>query len=123
MLWRGDRYQNHGQVNHMSEFLDRDKALSFPFANGQYDHKHANEHYIFGCEAYKEWLEQLPTDIVHCKDCIHRGNEEECPMCFVEWVEYEDDGYIEHDDIFHDNTTDDGFCHKGMMRLKREYEK
>ena len=45
----------------MPKFIDRDKALSFPLANGKYDHEHANEHFIYGLETYKEWLEQLPT--------------------------------------------------------------
>lgn len=43
--------------------------------------------------------------IVHCKDCIHRGWELECPMCFDEWGE-EDIHTVDH-------TTDDGFCHCG----------
>ena len=43
------------------KLIDRDKALSFPFANGQYDHEHADTHFILGCEAYREWLEGLPV--------------------------------------------------------------
>ena len=45
----------------MNEYIDRELALSFPFANGRYDHEHAELHYIFGCETYKEWLETLPS--------------------------------------------------------------
>ena len=45
----------------MPKFIDRDKALSFPLANGKYDHENANQHFIYGLETYKEWLEQLPT--------------------------------------------------------------
>ena len=60
----------------MSRYINREEALSFPFANGQYDHKNADENFILGCESYKEWLENLPTaDVIHvvrCKDCIHR---------------------------------------------------
>ena len=41
--------------------IDREEALSHPFANGKYDHKNANKHYISGFEDYKEWLEQLPV--------------------------------------------------------------
>ena len=49
----------------MPEYLDREQALSFPFANGQYDHEHADPHFILGCESYKEWLENLPrADVV-----------------------------------------------------------
>ena len=57
----------------MPRYIDRDIALSHPFANGQYDKENANEHFIFGYEGYKEWLEQLPTvdavEVVRCKDC------------------------------------------------------
>lgn len=45
----------------MRDLIDRNKALSFPFANGKYDHEHADEHFIAGCEAYKEWLETLSS--------------------------------------------------------------
>ena len=49
-------------------YIDREQALSHPFANGRYDHKHANEHFILGFEDYKEWLKQLPTaDVVDKK--------------------------------------------------------
>ena len=49
-------------------YIDRDLALSHPFANGQYDHEHANDDFIIGHESYKEWLEQLPTtDVVERK--------------------------------------------------------
>lgn len=57
----------------MAEYINRDTALAFPFANGKYDHEHANEHFVFGCESYKEWLEQLPTadvvPVVRCGEC------------------------------------------------------
>ena len=59
----------------MPTYIERETALSYPFANGQYDHKNANEHFIHGCESYKEYLEQLSTkDIVRCKDCAYWGN-------------------------------------------------
>ena len=45
----------------MADYIDRKTALSFPFANEQYDHENANENFIFGCETYKEWLENLPV--------------------------------------------------------------
>ena len=44
----------------MAEYINRDDALSHPFANGRYDHKNANEDFILGFESYKEWLETLP---------------------------------------------------------------
>lgn len=73
----------------MAEYIDRETALSFPFANGQYDHENANEHFIFGCEAYKEWLEQLTvvdaSPVVRCKDCKYNPHSRDwswvaCPM-------------------------------------------
>lgn len=52
----------------MSGYIDRDLALSMPWANGEYDHEHANENFIFGLETYKEWLENLPTaDVAEVK--------------------------------------------------------
>lgn len=51
----------------MGVYIDRKQALSHPFANGKYDHDHANEDFILGFESYREWLEGLPTiDIVRC---------------------------------------------------------
>ena len=60
----------------MSEYINRDTALSFPFANGQYDHKNANEHFIFGCETYREWLEQLPVEDVRPVQCGRWGKDQ-----------------------------------------------
>ena len=56
----------------MSGYIDRDLALSLPWANGEYDHEHVKEnsveHFIFGLETYKEWLESLPTaDVAEVK--------------------------------------------------------
>lgn len=57
----------------MVEYIKKEDALSFPFANGQYDHKNADEHFILGCETYKEWIEQIPAadvqTVVYCRDC------------------------------------------------------
>lgn len=64
-------------VTGMDDYIKRDEALSFPFANGKYDHKNANEHFIFGCESYKEWLEDLPTADV--RENVHG-----------EWIEEKD---------------------------------
>jgi hypothetical protein len=43
------------------ELILREEALSYPFANGKYDHKNANINFILGHESYKEWLETLPV--------------------------------------------------------------
>lgn len=45
----------------MAECIKREDALEFPFANGIYDHEHANEHFIAGCESYREWIASIPA--------------------------------------------------------------
>ena len=49
---------------------------------------------------------------VRCADCKHRG-EDGCPMYHEEYIEWDDDGYRESDVVYHDHTTDDGFCDRG----------
>ena len=87
------------------ELISREAALSMPFANGQYDHENADELFIFGCETYKEWLEQLPpidaVPVVRCKDCKYFESEDDCdcPMdirysdFFCKMGERRGDGY------------------------------
>lgn len=41
-------------------YIRREDALSYPFANGQYDKEHASKDFVAGCESYKEWLADLP---------------------------------------------------------------
>lgn len=54
------------------KLINREQALSHPFANDKYDHINAKKDFIRGFESYKEWLENLPTiDLVRCKDCKH----------------------------------------------------
>ena len=56
-------------------------------------------------------IEQAPVvEIVRCHECKYRGSEFECPMCHDEYYYDEDDG---GEYVTHDNTEDDGFCHKG----------
>ena len=71
----------------MAEYIRREHALSFPFANGQYDHENADKHFINGCETYKEWIEQMPVadvvEVVRCKDCVNYKT----PYCTMDvWV-------------------------------------
>ena len=65
--------------------------------------------------AYERGKAEAHDEIVCCEDCKNRGDDD-CPMRFIEWVEYDDDGYIEHDDIIHDYTKDDGFCDRAERR-------
>ena len=63
-------------------------------------------------------LKALPStdavEVVRCKDCKHRHEEDECPMYFVEQIDIDEgDGYYDTDYIFHDYTQDDGWCSWG----------
>jgi len=99
--------------------LEKEKPTPFVNKDGSID--------PFGVGRQNQWyrdgiaIMNLPSaepEIIRCKDCKHR-REDECPMYHVEWVEYDDDGYIESDDVIHDYTEDDGYCH---MAEKREDE-
>lgn len=50
---------------------------------------------------------------VLCKDCSYRRDNTFCPMCFVETIEWDDDGYTETDFVVHDHTYDCGWCNYG----------
>ena len=87
----------------MARYIDREQALSHPFANGHYDHesvaKSKLEDFILGYEGYKEWLETLPTadvrENVHGKWRLTEASPHwlYCDKCYkrmlqnAEWVE------------------------------------
>ncbi len=56
----------------MTDYISREAAISHPFANGQYDHAHANKDFINGFNSYKEWLECLPVADVVARDCFDK---------------------------------------------------
>lgn len=68
-------------------------------------------------------LANLPSaepEIIHCKNCKHRESND-CPMYYEEWIEIDEgDGYFDTDNIIHDWTTDEGFCHCAELRGKEE---
>ena len=70
--WNGDTYRHENcplhELPEHGDLISRKEALSMPFANDKYDHKNADEHFIYGCETYKEWLEQLPVVISSNKE-------------------------------------------------------
>lgn len=66
----------------------------------------------FPCQTFTMFMHNNSQELVRCKDCIHRGWELECPMCFDEWGE-EDIHTVDH-------TTDDGFCHCGEREKDHE---
>jgi len=84
----------------MSEYIERDAALAMPFANGHYDRKNANPHFINGCETYREWLEQIPAaDVAPVRHGKWERKERglfcsECglPSGFISKISVEEDG-------------------------------
>ena len=53
------------------------------------------------------------VEVVRCKDCKYR-HEDECPMQFEEQYDIDEgDGYYDTNYIVHDYTQDDGFCSWG----------
>ena len=65
-----------------------------------------------------EWVKLILSgnlvEVVLCKDCVHRGEPTECPMCDESWIEYGDgDGYHDTDIVIHDRSIDNGFCDRG----------
>lgn len=66
----------------MAKYIDIEEALNFPFANGIYDHDHANKHFINGCESYREWLSRIPA-----ADVVERKT--------GKWINYLEDGFVE----------------------------
>lgn len=67
---------------------------------------------VFAAIARAPIVEGVP--VVRCRDCIHRGIKFFCPMCHDEYTWDEDDGA---DYFTVDNTTDDGFCHRGQSSV------
>lgn len=71
---------------------------------------------IFDCiNIVKESPAVDAVEVVRCKDCVYRGDESECPMCWTEWF---DDPFDGMESVTRDNTTDDGFCHCGAKMDK-----
>ena len=74
-------------------YIKREDAISHPFANGHYDHEHANKDFIRGYESYKEWLQDLPAADVRENvrgEWIDDGQVQICSNCGEEheWIEY-----------------------------------
>lgn len=69
------------------EYISKAKATSFPLANDQYDHVHADPHFIAGCETYKEWLNSIPAaNVVEVRHGRWNGGATgwECSVCTIE---------------------------------------
>ena len=72
------------------------------------------EHYVLST------LPSAEPEIIHCKNCKHRESND-CPMYYEEWIEIDEgDGYFDTDNIIHDWTTDEGFCHCAELRGEEE---
>ena len=90
----------------MSDLISRQDAIDAIDAL----HDKPNAWLEYAVDAVKK-LPSAQPEIIRCRDCKHRYTDE-CPMRHVERVAYDDDGYIEYDDVVEDYTCDDGFCHK-----------
>lgn len=109
----------------MAEYIDHEKALAFPFANGNYDSKNANADFIRGCESYREYLESIPSadvkPVVRCRDCDlwnewdHAGHESlgnfRCSCAY--WS-------VEDGVTFYTAPTD--FCSNGEKRINGDVD-
>ena len=104
----------------MSDLIDRQAALD---AVNAYLGLSAVSRTIQNMTSIQEILENLPSaepKIIHCKNCKHRESND-CPMYYEEWIEIDEgDGYFDTDNIIHDWTTDEGFCHCAELRGKEE---
>ena len=110
----------------MAEYIEREAALAFPFANGRYDHKNADPHFINGCESYMEWLEAIPAADVVARDCYDRllaENDElrkerpvvRCKDCKYSAVDFEDRRYCKLV-TYYNHVPDDWFCADGKRK-------
>lgn len=45
----------------MSDYISREEAMAFPLGYDHYDKEHGNEHFIYGVETYREWIESIPA--------------------------------------------------------------
>ena len=91
------------------------KVEAEPFQNSAYKTGYISAlSTVEGVLAYADAVE-----VVRCKDCVYRGNASKCPMCFLEYFDSFETDYG-MDCTLTDNTTDDGFCHKGAKMDKEE---
>lgn len=77
---------------------------------------------VISTETALNTIQDLPAaqpEIVRCTECKHR-HEVECPMYHEEDIEWDDDGYIERETIYHDWTEDDGYCDRGERKTDGE---
>ena len=94
----------------MGKLIDADALIEK--CGGWYTEEGTEEGFI---GTVKQLLELQPEAVVRCKDCKHRY-EDDCSMRFVEVVQVDDDGYIDHEILYNDNTKDYGHCDRGERR-------
>ena len=112
----------------MSDYIDRRLAIlaiakdmrDIALWDGEY---YAEKDIDGWMDSARDVLEEVPSadvvKVVRCKDCEYKFSDE-CPMYFEEDIEWEEDGYIERDTIYHDYSKDDGFCDRGERRIDGE---
>ena len=114
-----------GKGKAMDDLISRQTAINAaeesrrcnPHKEGKVARNHEYEHRHFIA-----LLRSLPSaqPIIRCKNCKHRDSND-CPMYYEEWIEIDEgDGYFDTDNIIHDWTTDEGFCHCAELRGEQD---
>ena len=100
----------------MASYIDVDLLLENIKESVVFTARDKNSPEIRGARKIINEIKNAPiadvVGVVRCKECRLRKTDR-CPMYYEEDIEWDDDGYIEIDTIFHDNTTDDSFCSYG----------
>ncbi len=95
----------------MPRYIDAD-ALKVPFVNWL-NANMGTEAMCYLMQEVIDGIDEAPTvdavEVVRCKDCKHRKNPEECPMCFTEVVDVVGGQMYKFTDL----TSDNGYCHMG----------
>lgn len=92
-------------------------ALEFDIKMAKETLERAMDEFTYHGKTIRQWADLITQEgreavpVVRCKDCKHRNNPNKCPMCWDEWIIYEDEPFGHYEK--YDETDDDGFCHRG----------
>lgn len=104
------------------EYIEREAALSFlkdslRFCKNELDVGEYRKGCIAAIKDDIGNIKHIPAadvvEVVRCKDCKHRGNDDICPMIKIKMCN-DGDGYF--DEVSEDETFDDGFCSYGERK-------
>lgn len=85
----------------MSDYISRDVAMAFPLGYDHYDKEHGNEHFIYGVETYREWIESVPAANVVTWEQLKKAwaiatATDVAPVVHGRWIE---DGYSHYNAV------------------------